>query len=122
MIERLLPEMPPQLKGVDFVYDKIDNVLYASALSEKQTDFFVVAFQKALGVAPLPLTPKTLALKQTGADVNDWSPVSFSPDVEDEKSMLDPGPGFLDVVMVFIRAGSRAADEAGPGRVKSGFS
>ncbi len=46
VIERLLPEMPPTLKGIDFCYDRAAGILYATALSENQLDAFLVNFTK----------------------------------------------------------------------------
>jgi hypothetical protein len=39
--ERLLPDMPPSLKGIATVYHPDSRILYGSALSDKQVDVLV---------------------------------------------------------------------------------
>lgn len=92
---RLLPQMPPQLKGIPFVYDDREKMVYAAALNEKQVDAFIIAFAQALGFGLVPVIPETAALKRLGVHVKEWSPSSFSPDVEDQEAGQDPGEDFL---------------------------
>jgi len=81
--ERLLPEMPPQLKGIDMVYDPRSRILYCSATSEKQFDAFVLNFLQTIGFAPEPAVPETMAFQLEGLNAENWPPVSFSETLDD---------------------------------------
>lgn len=89
--ERLLPDMPPQLKGIDFVFDKRSRMIYATATSEKQLDAFVLSLMQTAGCSAEPAEPETIAVKTEGIDVHDWGPVSFSDEMED--GMVDGSAG-----------------------------
>lgn len=93
--ERLLPSMPPRLKGISFVHAPTDRYLYAEAVSPKDADLFLASMQSALGFVPLPLTPDTAAFEACGVDVTEWRPVSFSPKVGDEGMAVQAGRDFL---------------------------
>lgn len=81
--ERLLPDMPAQLKGVDFVYDRNARMLYCTGTSEKQCDAFVLSFLQTVGCAPEAADPETMAAKFEDIDIHDWKPASFSDAMED---------------------------------------
>jgi hypothetical protein len=89
--ERLLPDMPPQLKGIDFVFDERNHMIYASATSDKQIDAFVLNLMQTTGCGAEPADPETLALKTESIDVNNWGPSSFSGELED--GMVDGTAG-----------------------------
>ena len=93
--ERLLPKMPPQLKGIPFVYDARNELLYAGALSDKQVDAFQVHFAQTIGFSLIPATPEMAAMKRCQVNVRDWEPASFSPEREDAEVSHDPGLDFL---------------------------
>ena len=95
LIERLLPQMPPQLKELSMVKDPESGFLYTDAVSEKQADEFVIHFRHATGIGAEPVTPQSLALSRKRIDVRDWYPSSFSPKVEDEAVSDDAGMDFL---------------------------
>ena len=76
--ERLLPQMPPQLKGIDFCYDPKEKILYASALSEKQLDAFLISFGKTTGVKLIPVEPVSAAWSEARCRADQWSPWSFA--------------------------------------------
>lgn len=80
--ERLFPEMPPQLAGIDFVFDPATQFLYSTATSEKQTEAFQLNYLSTVGHGVEPADPFGLALRIFHKDVRDWAPVSFSPEVE----------------------------------------
>lgn len=92
---RLLPQMPPQLKGIHFVYDARNELLYTSALSDKQVDAFQVHFATTIGFSLIPATPEMAAMKRQQVNVRDWDPSSFSPEREDTEVSNDPGLDFL---------------------------
>ena len=94
VMARLLPTMPPTLKGIPFVYDERASVLYAGATSENQTDAFRLNFRNAAGPDPIPLTAVTAAI-QLGTSVADWGKTSFSPEVPDSAMDETPGLDFL---------------------------
>ena len=89
--ERLLPDMPPQLKGIDFVYDERSKMVYASATSEKQVDAFVLGLMQTTGCGAEPADPATIALRTESVDVQNWGPASFSNELED--GMVDGTAG-----------------------------
>lgn len=95
IVSRLLPTMPPQLKGIPFVYDDRDGVIYAAALNEKQMDAFTIYFSQTLGFNLIPVLPETAAMKRLRVNVKEWSPTSFSPELEDSDAGQDPGEDFL---------------------------
>lgn len=92
---RLLPQMPPQLKGIHFVYDARSELLFSSALSDKQVDALQVHFAQTLGFSLIPATPDMAAMKRGQVNVRDWEAASFSPEREDEEVSHDPGLDFL---------------------------
>lgn len=92
---RQLPQMPPQLKGIPFVYDARNELLYVGALSGRQVDAFQIAFAQAIGFSLIPATPDLAAMKRAQYNVRDWNPTSFSPDREDDEVSNDPGLDFL---------------------------
>ncbi len=89
--ERLLPDMPPQLKGIDFVFDKRSHMIYASATSEKQVDAFVLSLMQTTGCSAQAADPEAIASKTEGIDVQGWAPSSFSGEIED--GMVDGTAG-----------------------------
>ncbi len=89
--ERLLPDMPPQLKGIDFVFDERSHMIYASATSEKQVDAFVLSLMQTTGCGAAPADPETIAERTAGIDVHNWGPASFSAELED--GMVDGTAG-----------------------------
>ena len=94
VMARLLPTMPPTLKGIPFVYDERAGVLSAGATSENQVDAFRVGFRNAAGCDPIPLTAVTAAVA-LGTSVSDWGKTSFSPEVPDSAMDETPGLDFL---------------------------
>lgn len=89
--ERLLPDMPPQLKGIDFVFDERSRMLYASATTEKQVDAFVLNLMQTTSCVAEAADPETLAAKTEQVDVRNWMPSSFSDELED--GMVDGTAG-----------------------------
>ena len=94
VLARLLPTMPPTLKGIPFVYDERAGVLSAGATSENQTDAFRLNFRNTAGCDPIPLTAVTAAVA-LGKSVTDWGKTSFSPEVSDSAMEETPGLDFL---------------------------
>ena len=76
--ERLLPQMPPQLKGVDFCYDPKEKTLYATALSETQLDAFLINFGKTTGVKLIPIEPVSAAWSEARCRADQWPHWSFA--------------------------------------------
>ncbi len=89
--ERLLPDMPPQLKGIDFVFNERSRMIYATATSEKQLDAFVLNLMQTTGVMAEVADPENIAAKTESIDVHNWPPVSFSSEIED--GMVDGTAG-----------------------------
>jgi hypothetical protein len=89
--ERLLPDMPPQLKGIDFVFDERSHMIYATATSEKQLDAFVLSLMQTTGVMAQVADPENIAAKTESVDVHNWAPSSFSDELED--GMVDGTAG-----------------------------
>lgn len=99
--DRLLPKMPPTLTGIPVVYDDREALLYAGATTEKQMDALVHNFRHTTGTAPIPLTPESAALKRKQVNARDLSPVSFSPECEDELAGGSLGMDFLTWLWFF---------------------
>jgi len=92
VIERLLPEMPPTLKGIDFCYDRSAGILYASAISEKQMDAFLVHFMKTTGIKLITVDPVSSAWQEAKCRADQWPLWSFT---SDQWADCSPGREFL---------------------------
>lgn len=95
IVDRLLPNMPPQLKGMTFTHRPGDGLLFAETLAEKQVDVFVSYLRDALGFPPQLLTPETLALRIGHCDSREWSPCSYSPEVDPDRASPLAGHDFM---------------------------
>ena len=78
VIERLLPQMPPQLKGIDFCYDPKVKMLYASALSDKQLDAFQLNFTKTTQAKLIPVDPVSAAWSEAQCRADQWPRWGFA--------------------------------------------
>lgn len=78
--ERLLPQMPPTLKGIDFVYDRGHGLLYVTALSEKQLDAFLIGFTAITGVQLVAADPAAMAWKVAQSRTDSWYSWGFAAD------------------------------------------
>jgi hypothetical protein len=92
---RLLPTMPPQLKGMAFVHAPDSTLVYAEATSDKQLDALEAATREALGFGLIPLSPIHAAAKRIKKDIRELAPSSFSPDCDDDAVGNSPGQDFL---------------------------
>ena len=115
IVSRLLPQMPPQLKGIPFIFDERDGIIYATALNEKQMDAFTIYFSQTLGFNLIPVIPETAAVKRLRVYVKEWAPTSFSPDVDDSEAGQDPGEDFLTWLWFYseARGGIATLDDLG---------
>jgi len=95
VMDRLLPTMPPQLKGYTFVTRPGDGWLFAETLAEKQVDVFVSYMREALGFPPQVMTPEVMAAEFGRSDCRDWDPCSFSEEVEPDRTSDLPGHDFM---------------------------
>ena len=102
--ERLLPQMPPVLTGIDWTARPQSRYLYATALTDKQLDAFCLHFRNTTGLHPEPLTPETLAAMLAGKDCRNLAPVSFSPEMDDSVAELHIGRDFLTWLWFFAEA------------------
>jgi hypothetical protein len=102
--ERLLPQMPPILKGIPFITGPKDGVVYAGALSDKQMDAFRLTFSHTTGVELIPVTPETAAAKRSRVDTREWFKTSFSPKVPDAEVSESPGLDFLTWLWFVVEA------------------
>ena len=95
VMDRLLPEMPPTLHAVQFVYDERGGAVYVGATSDKQMDAFRLQFQATTGVDLIPADAETALAHRRGENARQWAPISFSPEVPDEEMENRPGQDFL---------------------------
>lgn len=102
--ERLLPQMPPVLTGIDWTALPDSRYLYATALSDKQLDAFCLHFRNTTGMHPEALTPETLAAILVKRDCRNLAPVSFSPEMDDSSAELHIGRDFLTWLWFFAEA------------------
>ena len=84
--DSLLPKMPPTLTSIPVVVDFRNDLLVASAMSDKQIDTLAPAFKETAGTLPILLTPETAAMRRKQINANDLDPVSFSPDTTPDPS------------------------------------
>lgn len=101
VIDRLLPGMPPTLKGIPVIYDGRSRLLYAGATADKQVEALSVAFKAATRITLVPVTPVTAALERGKVNAADFEPSSFSPEIEDEGANANPGRDFLTWLWFF---------------------
>ncbi len=113
--ERLLPNMPPQLKALPFICAPESRWLYATALSTKQSDIFCGAILATLGYPILPVTPECGAALRRKMDVRDWMGASFTPELEDDEMEAQAGREFLTWLwfMAEARGGLLAVPDVG---------
>ena len=104
VIERLLPEMPPTLTGIHFVYDARNELLFADASTDKQIDALTIMFNRATGVTIVPVTPLTAAFSRKSIDVRDIPATSFSQDCADADAGDNIGHDFLTWLWFFSEA------------------
>ena len=113
--ERLLPAMPPELKGMHVAHAPGDEILYADALSEKQVDAFVLNVRETLGFGPLPVTPSTAAIRRARINVAEIPVTSFSPECDDDFAENQIGRDFLTWLWFYseVRTGMIKVDDHG---------
>lgn len=90
--EKLLPEMPPTLKGIDFVYDRPRGVLYCTAMSEKQLDAFLLNFTAVTGTQLVAADPAEMAWHVAQSRTDSWRSLGFA---ADQWADCAPGREFL---------------------------
>jgi len=90
--ERLLPQMPPTLKGIDFVYVRGAGLLYVTAMSENQLDAFLVNFTAITGVQLIAADPASMAWRVAQSRVDNWHNWGFA---ADQWADCAPGREFL---------------------------
>lgn len=95
VMDRLLPDMPPQMKAIPFVYKPDEAHLYVSALSIPALDTFSNFLVTGLGFSGEAATPEALAKHLQHVDLLDFKGVSFSPEMEDVAMEAAPGREFL---------------------------
>lgn len=93
--QELLPQMPPQLTGIDLAIDNSENLLYVTAASQSQLDVFLGFFTKTFGFEPIPLTPDLAAQELFELDPQAVPQLSLSPEnlAQEQNSTL--GQNFL---------------------------
>ncbi|MBC8205868.1 MAG: recombination-associated protein RdgC [Kiritimatiellales bacterium] len=90
--EKLLPQMPPTLKGIDFVYDRAHGLLYVTAMSEKQLDAFLINFTLVAGVQLVAADPAAMAWQLAQSRTDSWHSLGFA---ADQWADCAPGREFL---------------------------
>ena len=101
---RLLPTMPPQLKGMALVHLPGSDLLYSEATSEKQLDALEASFRETMGFGVIPVSPQYAAARRLKYDMRDYTPTSFSPDCEDEAVGSEAGQDFLTWLWFYSEA------------------
>lgn len=97
--ERMLPDMPLSLAGIDVLTNR--DGCYATAISDSQMDFFTVAWLKSIGAMAMAYTPELAAKMLCNFDVLALNPTSFSPEVLDSSVEQDIGTEFLTWLWYF---------------------
>lgn len=96
VLDRLQTHAQPTLKGIPFVYDPRNELIYAAAMSDAQVDTFQIHFAQTIGFSLIPVTPDMVAIKRAQCNVRDLDPCTFSP--ECDYTEVAPGAG-LDFLM-----------------------
>lgn len=104
VMSRLLPDMPPQLVGIPMACRRTGDVMFSSALSDKQLDAFTIAFKRTLQIDAIPVTPESAALRRKHKSVQDLTPTSFSPDCADTEVNAGVGLDFMTWLWFFSEA------------------
>jgi hypothetical protein len=115
--DRLLPEMPPQLKDIPFIHLPGSHTLYAAALACGKSDLFCSRFLNTMGFNLIPCAPDTLIEQLGKPDPRGWTPASFSDKVPDEAVEIYPGREFLTWLLYCYDAGDAKVDTARQGRI-----
>ncbi len=115
VLDRLLPEMPPQLKAIPFVHEPGSPWLLAQASGEVARDLFAVEFFKTTGVRIVPASAETLARERRRVDAGEWPRRSFSPEIPDEEFDAGPGRQFLTWLWFAAEEREGRADTADDG-------
>jgi hypothetical protein len=97
--DRMLPEMPPTLSGIDVV--STNDGCYTTAISDSQMDLFVAEWRKTLGITAFGYTPTLAAKLLCNFDVLALRSTSFSPTVLDSSLEQDIGTEFLTWLWYF---------------------
>lgn len=103
-IDRLLPSMPPQLKGMTLVHKPDSPLLFAEAISDSQLEVLQAHFRETLGFNLAPIDPMTAAAHRLHLDLRPLKPSSFSPECDDEDADAGPGRDFLTWLWFFSEA------------------
>lgn len=113
VIEKLLPQMPPTLKGIDFVYVRSRGLLYCTAMSEKQLDAFLIHFGAVTGVKPVSADPTAMAWQLAQSRTDRWNSLGFA---ADQWADCAPGREFLMWLwfMSEAKGGEVTLPESGP--------
>ncbi len=101
VVARLMPNMPPTLTGIPFVFDQERDMVYAGCVSEKQMDAFTAAFRGTTGKAPIPLVPESAAMQRARKNARDLAPTSFTDALEDVLAGDSLGQDFLTWLWFF---------------------
>ncbi len=101
VIDRLLPEMPPQLTGIPFVVDQSEQRLYCGAVSQKQLDQFSLCFSDTFGFTPVQITPEEAVAMQFGITAESLPRLNFSPEQPDHMVGGTIGQDFLTWLWYF---------------------
>lgn len=110
VIDRLLPQMPPTLKGIDCCYDRSARMMYVTAMSEKQMDAFLVHFTKATDIHLTPVDPKAAAWQEAQCMTDQWPRWSLA---DDQWADCEPGREFLMWLWFLCEERGGAADVPG---------
>lgn len=105
VIEKLLPAMPPQLKGIDFCYDPKAKMMYASALSDAQLDAFQLNFTKTTGIKIVPVDPVSAAWQEAQCRADQWPRWGFA-----AEQWADTAPGREFLMWLWFMSEARGGE------------
>lgn len=115
--DRLMPTMPPTLRGIPIVREESAGLLFTGALSERQGDALVSSLRGTLGLDFIPVTFETLAAQRSKARVRNWAAASYTPDLADGDSPATPAEDFLTWLWYYSEAEGGLFDLDGQGPV-----
>lgn len=94
IMDRMLPEMPVSLRGVEFAAIPEGTRLFATCSSDAQADVLVSFLREATGVTAMPWSARGL-LCLCGRDPKGWPAMTFSGQVDADRTAHHAGCDFL---------------------------
>ena len=94
IIDELLAETQPTIKGFPLVLDPTNKLLYVGTSSAKSADSALALLVESTGLSPIPLTPQTYMTEQLGSMASSYDSIKLT-DSQEDAGETWPGRDFL---------------------------